>query len=153
MSYLVGANNMMLNNTRLHGACIPWYDIFSIPKVSMAFELAVHISRHEEETEFQYAVFTHMPNRHKPTDPNENQDQLGIAWKVRWETDEDSAEYWQSTNYYSTLPYIWMPGGGIDLLLHFLRYLNQKWVELTESEKHSLETFVSSSNPFPAQHH
>ena len=144
---------MMLNNTRLHGACIPWYDIFSIPKVSMAFELAVHISRHEEETEFQYAVLTHMPNRHKPTDPNENQDQLGIAWKVRWETDEDSAEYWQSTDYYSTLPYIWMPGGGIDLLLHFLRYLNQKWVELTESEKHSLETFVSSSNPFPAQHH
>lgn len=138
----------MLSNTRLHGSCIPWYSIFTIPKVSPAqFELATHISRHEDETEFQYALFSYMPNRHKPADPNESHDQVGIAWKVRWQTDEESAEYWQSTDYYSTLPYVWMPVGGIDLLLHFLRYLNQKWVELTESEKKSLETFVSSSNP------
>lgn len=165
MGYLVYLAGKVLTHTRFYGSCISWHDIFSITKA--VDELDPHSSRHQDATvdefmmytqsskpkdgamEFKYAVFSSIPNRRSAAEVKEDHSKIGIAWKVRWQ-EEESGEYWQSTDYCSALPYVWMPDGGNDLLLHFLRCLKQKWIELTDSEKNSLEKFVSTTNLFPA---
>ncbi|RJE19112.1 Ankyrin repeat protein [Aspergillus sclerotialis] len=118
-----------------------WSKLTNTPDHDFApecFVLTTTDTRDDEQMAFQYAVSVKLPYRHNYYDhliAEENRDRIGVAWTVRWQADGEVPEGWQSTDFSSTLPYVWLPKSGVDMLHRFLTHLKHKWLDLCNFEQ------------------
>lgn len=110
----------------------------------MPFVLKTDATRDEERRAFQYSVSVHLPYRYDHLSARHDSDKIGVAWTVRWQDGGEESERWKSTDFYSTLPYVWVPESGVDLFLRFLAHLKRKWLDLCEFEMDWLNDCVST---------
>jgi hypothetical protein len=69
-------------------------------------------------------------------------EEIGIAWTMERDTNDE--ERWVSTDYYSTLPNIWIPDGGADFFQQLMLNLKERWLELCSNGDQHLTNSVSS---------
>lgn len=107
------------------------------------FVLTTSSTRDDEQMAFQYTVSVKLPYRYDHITAGTNSDRIGVAWRVRWQADGEDLDGWQSTDFSSTLPYVWLPNSGVDMLLRFLTHLKNKWLDLCTFEQDWLNKSVS----------
>jgi hypothetical protein len=66
-----------------------------------------------------------------------------IAWTMVPPTNTSVYPYWKSKDYFSTMPYGWIPDSGIDFFQQFVRHLKERWLELCDLAKRHLAERVS----------
>jgi hypothetical protein len=95
----------------------------------------LHISKQTNGQSISYSVAVWLRVGQDPESDNEQK--VRITWTIKQFTNASGEWYWESINYFSTLPYGWIPDDGVDFLKHFILYLEQKWLEIcSQGEKH-----------------